>query len=333
MSKKSEAEPKVIHVRLDEISKAGGTQARAALDEETVESYRQGIGFFPPLEVVRDPVAKVNYLVDGFHRLEAATREGCATFGVVVIAEGDARAARLLSVGKNAEHGRPRTNADKRHAVSILLDDPEWSTWSDVAIARAAKVGATLVATVRAERAAAQPPAAGGSTQPVTRTGLDGKERRVPSRTRVVREDVVEVDEVPTVVARDDAPADAAPPAAPPPELDPGEPDDPSQGMPARAAFAFARFTASLRVAAGQIEAAAKELRAMLEEGGQHVTQAAVTGIHADATNAVEIAKRLRARVPEVRCDDCRGEGCSNCNARGYFTATQAKALGVEVAS
>jgi hypothetical protein len=41
----------------------------------------------------------------------------------------------LYTVGANATHGLRRSNADKRRAVSMLLDDPEWAQWSNLAIA------------------------------------------------------------------------------------------------------------------------------------------------------------------------------------------------------
>jgi transposase-like protein len=56
----------------------------------------------------------------------------------------------MYAVGANAAHGLRRTNADKRRAVTMLLDDDEWGQWSDSAIARQCGVSHTFVATVRA---------------------------------------------------------------------------------------------------------------------------------------------------------------------------------------
>jgi len=33
----------------------------------------------------------------------------------------------LFTISVNADHGLPRSNADKRKAVMTLLQDPEWS--------------------------------------------------------------------------------------------------------------------------------------------------------------------------------------------------------------
>ena len=72
--------------------------------------------------------------------------------------QGGLRDAILHSVGSNATHGLRRTNADKRRAVSILLQDElvavdpaTGSRWSDREVARRCSVGAPLVATVRSE--------------------------------------------------------------------------------------------------------------------------------------------------------------------------------------
>lgn len=57
--------------------------------------------------------------------------------------------ASALSVGTNAAHGLPRTNADKRHAVLLLLKDEEWGQWSSHEIARRCAVSHTFVDNAR----------------------------------------------------------------------------------------------------------------------------------------------------------------------------------------
>lgn len=44
------------------------------------------------------------------------------------------------------------TNSEKRRAVTVALNDPEWSLWSNMEIARRCGVGETLVRSLRAER-------------------------------------------------------------------------------------------------------------------------------------------------------------------------------------
>jgi hypothetical protein len=55
----------------------------------------------------------------------------------------------LHSLSINSTHGLPRTNADKRRAVSLLLADEEWSQWSDREIARQCQAGHALVSRMR----------------------------------------------------------------------------------------------------------------------------------------------------------------------------------------
>jgi hypothetical protein len=46
----------------------------------------------------------------------------------------------------NAGLGLPRSNADKRKAVTLLLADPQWNSWSDHEIARHCGVSCRLSA-------------------------------------------------------------------------------------------------------------------------------------------------------------------------------------------
>ena len=101
---------------------------------------------FPPIQVLFDGTQY--WVVDGFHRL-AAARAAKLTRIRAEIRHGDRRAALLASAGANATHGLRRTNADKNKAVRVLLDDPEWSTWSTNEIAQRCGVSDYLVAKLR----------------------------------------------------------------------------------------------------------------------------------------------------------------------------------------
>jgi predicted RNA methylase len=144
--------PAPVSVVLHLLRCDGGTQARAAMCQATIEAYQELLDALPPVTVFRDPDG-VFWLVDGFHRVEAARRAGRDML-VGHVYEGTLREAVLHAVGANAEHGLPRTRADKQRAVERLLDDAEWSTWSDRAIARAARVTHPFVAAVRARHVA-----------------------------------------------------------------------------------------------------------------------------------------------------------------------------------
>lgn len=127
----------------------GGTQSRAQLYANVVTEYIDALGQgakFPPIVVFFDGT---NYwLADGFHRHAAYQGLGKAEIPADV-RQGTRRDATLFSVGANASHGLRRTNEDKRRAVLVLLNDPEWSQWSDREISRKCMVSAPLIASVR----------------------------------------------------------------------------------------------------------------------------------------------------------------------------------------
>ena len=63
--------------------------------------------------------------------------------------EGSFRDAVLASCGVNANHGLPRSNKTKRNAVMRLLQDDEWSQWSDREIAKRCEVSNAFVSGLR----------------------------------------------------------------------------------------------------------------------------------------------------------------------------------------
>ena len=142
----------IQHINIELIRQDGGTQARAAMDAVAIEEYALAMaegGNFPPVVVFQE--GDVYWLGDGFHRAAAHFK----AFGYAPIAadvrEGGLREARLFAIGANMDHGIRRTNADKRMAVSLLLQDPEWSTWSNREIARRCGVSDPFVMKVRDE--------------------------------------------------------------------------------------------------------------------------------------------------------------------------------------
>jgi hypothetical protein len=134
---------------LDLIRIDGGTQSRVELNQETVaeyaEAYRNGAEF-PPVTVFFDGTDR--WLADGYHRYFGAKSAGLTQIYENVI-PGTKRDAVLFSLKANATHGLKRTNADKRKSVMTLLEDTEWSRWSDREIARQCGVGNKFVGDVR----------------------------------------------------------------------------------------------------------------------------------------------------------------------------------------
>lgn len=143
-------------IQTNKIVTTGGTQSRVELSEAAVAEYAEAMtngDKLPPIVVFHD--GSTYWLADGFHRVMAANRAKIEWLHADVH-RGTKRDAILYSVGANATHGLPRTNADKRHAVTLLLQDEEWVTWSTSDIARQCHVSRCLVDAVRASLAEQQ---------------------------------------------------------------------------------------------------------------------------------------------------------------------------------
>ena len=144
-------ETDIKQLPLSQIRRDGGTQPRAALDDETLADYTEAMksgAQFPPVVVFYDGAAY--WLADGFHRVNAAINAVLTTISAQVI-PGSQRDAILYSIGANATHGLRRTGADKRRAVERLLLDDEWAKWSDRVIAQRCGVTHPFVSKVRSE--------------------------------------------------------------------------------------------------------------------------------------------------------------------------------------
>lgn len=122
----------IMLIKIAEIIRDPEVQARTSLCFFTVEEYGQAMiegAAFPPIVVFSGGENK-HWLADGWHRVAAAEHAGLKEIEAQVRV-GDKRDAVLFAVGSNSAHGIPRTNADKRRAVEILLNDEEWGKWSD----------------------------------------------------------------------------------------------------------------------------------------------------------------------------------------------------------
>ena len=138
-----------MKVSIDSIRIDGGTQTRELINETAVAQYTEDLlngCIFPPIEIFDDGVNK--WLVDGFHRLFSHKRADFNEIEVTVH-QGTLRDAQLYALGVNDKHGLQRTNADKRKAVMIALNDLEWQDYSDTQIAKICNVSATFVAKCR----------------------------------------------------------------------------------------------------------------------------------------------------------------------------------------
>ncbi len=141
-------------IELSKIRIDGGTQPRAKLNQETVdeyaEAYKSGTSL-PPVTLFFDGA---NYwMADGFHRFFGAKAAGKSRIAED-ITPGTLRDAILYSLSANSKHGLKRSNADKRKAVVTLLDDAEWSKWSNEKIAATCAVSPHTVADIKKSHSA-----------------------------------------------------------------------------------------------------------------------------------------------------------------------------------
>lgn len=138
-------------IKLSKIQIDGGTQPREDIDEDLVSEYANAMQEgdpFPSVVIFNDGVKY--WLADGFHRYHASNKVGYLEIDAEV-KQGTKRDAILYSVSANSTHGKRRTNADKRKAVLTLLEDKEWSGWSDLEIARQCQVSQPTVSKYRKE--------------------------------------------------------------------------------------------------------------------------------------------------------------------------------------
>lgn len=149
MNSTENQEADLQEIALSEIKLDQRAQPRDHLSIDKTAEYAEAMAAgdkFPAMVVFFD--GSEHWLADGFHRHYAAQGAKLNSFPCKVI-QGGLRDAILYSVGANATHGYPRSNSDKRRSVMRLLEDAEWSAWSDREIARRCHVGADMVGKLR----------------------------------------------------------------------------------------------------------------------------------------------------------------------------------------
>ena len=138
-----------MNLQLKQIRIDGGTQSRVEINNDVVSEYAEELkngASFPQLIVFFDGVDY--WLVDGFHRYHAH-KLSCIDSADCAVHDGSLREAQLFSVGVNDTHGLRRSNGDKKKAIELLLNDSEWSLWSDTAIAKKCSVDHKTVSKYR----------------------------------------------------------------------------------------------------------------------------------------------------------------------------------------
>jgi hypothetical protein len=160
-------------LQLADITADQRAQPRTAILPARVEEYAEDMrrgDKFEPMVVFRE--GGKYWLADGFHRYYAAQSAGLKGFDCYV-KDGTLRDAVLYSCSANAAHGLRRTNDDKRRAAAKLLEDAQWSKWSDEEIARHCAVSRDFVRRVRKEVAAFSPALKAGERRYVTKHGTE----------------------------------------------------------------------------------------------------------------------------------------------------------------
>ena len=306
-------------LQVKQINFEGGTQARVKLDTDVVDAYAEVLtetngDALPPIDVYSDGTDY--WLSDGFHRFHAHVKVGLGTIKANVHT-GTRRDAILASVGANAEHGLKRSNADKRKAVKMLLDDQEWSQRSDRWIAEKAKVSDRLVNNVRNETTA---------NIRSSRIGQDGKERKLPEQQPTPQQQVKDF--------FDDKPKQASEPEP--------EPEQPSGsivldccGNPVPENLRAA-YEASI-----QLNAIGRELdklkRAVSEisdlPGGEFVGSHMLSGFKVlkdDVTYCGYFSYCPRCNGENGNCTLCGGSGWMPKKHKGHLTPSELEELGVQ---
>lgn len=124
-------------VPIADIDVAGSTQVRVSLSLSTIEDYAQALAdgvLLPPVRLARTGDGRL-YVIDGFHRIQAAKGLGRRDVDAEV-EDGSEVTAVWSALAANREHGIRMTQADKARAIDLALKHPESSGMSDHAIAQ-----------------------------------------------------------------------------------------------------------------------------------------------------------------------------------------------------
>lgn len=169
-------------------------QIRVENSEETIQEYLEQLQakvFLPSIDVFQ--IDKAYYLADGYHRLKAAIL-GKQKYLPCEVHVGTREECLMFAVGANNKHGLKRSREDKRNAIQKL--DEAIPGMSSRAVAEACKVSHTFVDRFRnipmatlpvAEVVDGEDPESVENVTlpevPPTRTGLDGRKRKVKPST------------------------------------------------------------------------------------------------------------------------------------------------------
>lgn len=174
-----------MKLAISKISLDGSTQARAGLDDATIESYAESMtagDTFPPVIVFHDGAN--HWLADGFHRIAAAKSLGHDKIEADVKA-GSREDAVWYAVGANKSNGLRRTTEDKRRAVELALATRPGETDRAIAL----HVGVTHPTVTKHRNCSV-----GKIYQHEKRIGIDGRSYNATKPKRETTKEIIDTD-------------------------------------------------------------------------------------------------------------------------------------------
>jgi hypothetical protein len=137
---------KPISIHIEEIKLLDKLRVRAELNYEAIAEFHQAMAAgatFPPIDVFK--IDGCYFLADGWHRYHAASMG--STHILATVHKGDAAEALSFALKANQNHGVRRTNADKRRAVQVALE--QWPDLSSRALGELCGVSHEFVQAMR----------------------------------------------------------------------------------------------------------------------------------------------------------------------------------------
>ena len=121
-------------MRLEDLRMEPDAQARTAIRSASVEEYAEAMqdgAAFPAIEVMMVDGRAI--IIDGWHRVMAASQLGLKTIECVVVEGSTIADAQWSAAAVNQSHGLRRTNADKARAVTLALAACPTATYQQIA--------------------------------------------------------------------------------------------------------------------------------------------------------------------------------------------------------
>jgi ParB-like chromosome segregation protein Spo0J len=121
-------------MKLEDLRMEPDAQARTAIRSASVEEYAEAMqdgASFPPIEVMM--VDGQAIIIDGWHRVMAASQLGLKSIDCVVVEGSTIADAQWSAAAVNQSHGLRRTNADKARAVTLALAACPGATYQQIA--------------------------------------------------------------------------------------------------------------------------------------------------------------------------------------------------------